>query len=178
MKNKSTKAKLPVPTQLCKLIPPYLVSKLARKHGIDKQARTFTPWSHVVSLLFAQLTHSIGLNDACDALRIHSRWLASLRGAVAPARNTLSHANKTRNSDMMEELFWGTLSHLDGMMPGGFGIRYKGVPRRFKRAIHAVDSSTIALIARGGGTVFWALSFLVKNNAYDMFAASARRIVE
>lgn len=145
--NKPTKTKLPVLTQLCKLIPPHLVSKLARRHGIDKQARTFTAWSHVVSLLFAQLTHSIGLNDVCDALRIHARWLGSLRGAVAPTRNTLSHANKTRDSNMMEDIFWSTLRHLEGLMPGGFGIRYKGVPRRFKRAIHAVDSSTIALVA-------------------------------
>ena len=147
MKNKPVRSKLPVLAQLCKLIPAHLVPKLARKHGIDKQARTFTPWSHVVSLLFAQLTHSIGLNDVCDTLRIHSRWLGSLRGAVAPTRNTLSHANKTRESTMMEDLFWGTLSHLENAMPGGFGIRYKGIPRRFKRAIHAVDSSTIALIA-------------------------------
>lgn len=148
MKNyKPAKDKLPVLTQLCKLIPPHLVSKIAKKYDIDKQARTFTPWSHVVSLLFAQLTHSISLNDVCDTLRIHSRWLGSLRGAVAPARNTLSHANKTRNSDMMEELFWSTLSHLENLKPGGFGLRYKGVPRRFKKAIHAVDSSTIALIA-------------------------------
>ena len=56
MKNKPTRIKLPVLTQLCKLIPPHLVPKLARKHGIHKQARTFTAWSHVVSLLFAQLT--------------------------------------------------------------------------------------------------------------------------
>ncbi len=133
--------------QLCKLIPPHLVPKLAREHGIDKQARSFTPWSHVVSLLFAQLTHSIGLNDVCDTLRIHARWLGSLRGAVAPTRNTLSHANKTRNSDMMEALFRRTLRHLEGLVPGGFGIRYKGLPRRFRKAIHAVDSSTIALVA-------------------------------
>lgn len=147
MKNKPVKAKLPVLTQLCKLIPPHLVATLARKHGIDKQARTFTAWSHVVSLLFAQLSHSIGLNDVCDALRNHSRWLGSLRGAVAPARNTLSHANRTRSSDMMEELFWKMLSHLDSAMPGGFGVRYQGLPRRFRKAIHAVDSSTIALVA-------------------------------
>jgi len=75
---KPTKAKMPVLNQLCKLIPAHIVSKLARKHGIDKQARTFTPWSHVVSLLFAQLTHSIGLNDVCDTLRIHSHWLGGL----------------------------------------------------------------------------------------------------
>lgn len=147
MKYKPAKDKLPVLTQLSKLIPPHLVSKLARKHGIDKQARTFTAWSHVVSLIFSQLTHSIGLNDVCDTLRIHSRWLGSLRGAVAPTRNTLSHANKTRNSDMMQDLFWEVLSDLEHKMPGGFGLRYKGLPRRFKKAIYAVDSSTIALVA-------------------------------
>ena len=148
MKNqKPAKARLPVFAQLCKLIPAQLVPKLAREHGVDKQARTFTPWSHVVSLLFAQLTHAIGPNDVCDTLRIHSRWLGSLRGAVAPTRNTLSHANRTRDSDMMEALFWKTLSHLEGLMPGGFGLRYKGLPRRFRKAVHAVDSSTIALVA-------------------------------
>ena len=58
--------------QLCKLIPSHLTEKLAREYGVDKKARTFTPWSHVVSLLFAQLTHAIGLNDVCDTLRHQS----------------------------------------------------------------------------------------------------------
>jgi hypothetical protein len=146
MNNKPAKARIPVLAQICKLIPGGLVSKLARKHGLDKQARTFSPWSQVVSLLYAQLTHAFGLNDVCDALRHHARWLGSIRGATPPARNTLSHANKTRNSDFMEELFWKTLSHLEGQLPG-FGLRYKGIPRRFKAAIHAIDSSTITLIA-------------------------------
>ena len=143
---KPAESKVAVLAQVCKLIPVGLVPKLARKYGIDKQARSFSPWSHVVSLLYAQLTHAFGLNDVCDALRIHGRKLAAVRGATPPARNTLSHANKTRDSDFMEELFWKTLRHLEGQLPG-FGLQYKGVPRRFKSAIHAVDSSTIALIA-------------------------------
>jgi hypothetical protein len=134
--------------QLCKLIPSHLTQKLARKHGVDKKARTFTPWSHVVSLLFAQLTHAIGLNDVCDTLRHHAAKLAVIRGAVAPCRNTLSHANKNRNSDMMEELFWKVLHHLQQLSPGfGPAGRYRGLPHRFRRAIHAVDSTTIALVA-------------------------------
>jgi hypothetical protein len=140
-------AKLPVLAQLCKLIPSHLTASLAKKHGIDKQARSFSAWSHVVTLLFAQLTHATGLNDVCDALRNHSRWLGSLRGATAPPRNTLSHANKTRDSAMMEELFWKTLHHLEHSLPGGFGLRYKGLPRRFKATVHAIDSSTISLLA-------------------------------
>ena len=145
--HKPARAKLPVLTQLCKLIPSHLTASLAKKYGIDKQARTFSAWSHVVSLLFAQLTHATGLNDVCDALRNHSRWLGSLRGATAPPRNTLSHANKTRDSAMMEELFWKTLRHLENSLPGGFGLRYKGVPHRFKATVSAIDSSTIALLA-------------------------------
>jgi hypothetical protein len=89
---------------LCKLIPSHEPEKLARKHGVDKKARTFTPWSHVVALVFGQLAHAIGLNDVCDFLRPHASKLAGIRGAVAPTRNTLSHANKHHNSDMMEEL--------------------------------------------------------------------------
>ena len=148
MKNhKPAKAKLPVLAQVCKLIPTHLTAQLATKYGIDKQARTFSAWSHVVTLLFAQLTHATGLNDVCDALRNHSRWLGSLRGATAPPRNTLSHANKTRDSAMMEELFWKTLHHLEHSLPGGFGLRYKGLPRRFKATVHAIDSSTISLLA-------------------------------
>jgi hypothetical protein len=57
---------------LCNLIPAHLAPKLARDTGVNKCARTFTPWSHVVSLLHTQLTHVIGLNDILDALRAHS----------------------------------------------------------------------------------------------------------
>ncbi len=34
--------------QICNLIPRNLVPQLARKHGVDKKARGFSPWSHVV----------------------------------------------------------------------------------------------------------------------------------
>ena len=37
---------------------------------MEKKVRTFSAWSHVVSLIYAQLTHSIGLNDVCDALEL------------------------------------------------------------------------------------------------------------
>jgi hypothetical protein len=147
MKNKQpAKSDAIVLSQLCKLIPQHLVAKIARKYGIDKQARTFSPWSHVVALLYAQLTHAIGLNDVCDGLTHHATRLATIRGATPPAKNTLSHANKTRDSDMMEELFWEVLKHFQNST-AHFGQRYKGLPKRFKKAVSAIDSSTIALIA-------------------------------
>jgi len=67
-------------------------------------------------------------------------------GALPPARNMLSHANGTRDSSMMEAPFWATLKHLQSLRPD-FGLRYSGLPRRFKKAVYAIDSTTLALLA-------------------------------
>ena len=59
-------------------------------------------------MLFAQLSHAIGLNDVCDWMRLKSGVLARL-GVTPPSKNSLSNANKG-----------------------------KGLLRRFKVRIHAV----------------------------------------
>jgi hypothetical protein len=134
--------------QICNLIPSYLVPKLAKESGVDKKARTFSPWSHLVSLIYAQLTHAIGLNDICDGLRLHSGLLVTLRAATPPSRNNLSHSNKERDASLAEKIFWSVLGHLQTLQPGfARGNRGKGVARRFRRVIHVVDSTTIQLVA-------------------------------
>ncbi len=141
-------AKVNLLRQICNFIPDFLVPKLARATGVQDKARTFSPWSHLVALMYAQLTHSIGLNDVCDALGLHSGLLASLRGATPPNRNTLSHANKVRPAQMAEQLFWAVLEHLGNLSPGLVsGHAGKRFARKFKRTIHLVDSTTIPLIA-------------------------------
>ena len=140
------RSKLTVLRQLCNLIPTHLVSQLARETGAADMARTFSCWSHVVSMLFAQLTHAIGLNDVCDSLQLFSGSLLEIRGATAPSRNNLSHTNKGRPAELAEQLFWKTLEHL--RQTSGFGAAgRKGPAYRFKAPIHAVDSTTIHLVA-------------------------------
>ena len=145
---KPTRSKLTLLHQLCNLIPTHLVPQLARDTGVDAQARTFRPWSHVVSLLYAQLTHSLGLNDVCDALRLHSGPLSALRGATPASKNAFSLANRERNPEMGQQLFWAMLNHLQQLHPGFGGRRRPKFAFRFKRLIHVVDSTTIALVAR------------------------------
>ena len=94
-----TASKFTIVRQLCNYIPNHLVPKLARETGVDEQARTYDEWSHVVTLCYAQVTHSIGLNDVCDALQLNSGPLSAIRGATPPTRNNLSHANKVRDRD-------------------------------------------------------------------------------
>ena len=147
-RHKPTASKLSLLRQLCNFIPPHLVPHLARQTGVEDQARTFSPWSHVVSLLYAQLTHALGLNDVCDALRLHSGSLSALRGATPPHKNTFSHANRQRDPKLAEQLFWSVLEHLQTLQPTFGGNRTPRFAFRFKRLIHVVDSTTIQLMAR------------------------------
>ena len=141
-----TKHKLTTLNQMCQLIPPRLVPTLAAKHKVD--ARKFSPWSHVTSLLYGQLSHALSLNDICDGLSNHASRLGEIRKAQPPKKNTFSNANRTRPPEMAEELFWTTLGHLQDIAPGfGLGRRYVGLPRKFKRAISAIDATTIQLVA-------------------------------
>jgi hypothetical protein len=133
--------------QLVECIPAYLVAKLARKHGVDEQARTFTPWSHVVALLYAQLSHALSLNDVCDGLRLWATPLRALRGATPPSRNALSHANKIRDCGMAQALFWQVLEHLQGQHPGFGRGQSRGLAWRFRRTIHVLDATVIQLLA-------------------------------
>jgi IS4 transposase len=66
LKNGRHKINCIILRQICNFIPPHFVPKLARDTGVAKQWRDFSPWSHVVSLLYAQLTHSLGLNQLCE----------------------------------------------------------------------------------------------------------------
>jgi IS4 transposase len=141
-------SKLNLLRQICNFIPEFLVAKIAHETKVDQRARTFSPWSHVVALIYAQLTHSIGLNDVCDALRLQSGPLSSIRGATPPTRNNLSHADKVRAAEMAEKLFWAVFEHLGELSPRFVsGQGRKRFARKFKRLIHLVDSTTIPLIA-------------------------------
>lgn len=131
--------------QFVELIPAYVVPKLARECGIE--ARTFSAWSHVVAMLYAQVSRAMGLNDVCDALRLRASALFSMRAAGVPAKNTLSHANKTRDCSMAEKLFWKMLGHLQSQWPGF--TRGAASPKglhRLRRAIHVVDATTVQLV--------------------------------
>jgi len=99
-------------------------------------------------MLYAQLSHALSLNDISDTLKHHASALLTMRNATPPSRNGLSHANMVRSSNMAEDLFWETLSHFKQTFPkfGCSSSQFK-IPRRFKRLINLVDSTTIQLFA-------------------------------
>ena len=153
MKNKnqkhinSTARKFTVLQQICNLIPTHLIGQLVQLHKSESHARTFSHWSHLVSLIFAKLTHSFGLNDVCDALSYFSGRLCAIRGATPPSRNNLSHANRVRPAAIGEDLFWKTLEHLQQRSPGFGRRRFPGKLKKLERTISLLDSTVIELVA-------------------------------
>ena len=142
-----TRSQFNILRQICNHIPAHEVSKIARDTGVEDKSRTFKPWSHVVSLLYGQLTHSLGLNDLCDSLQLHSGPLSTLRGATPPSRNGLSHANRERSAEMAEQLFWRIMEHLGEQSPGFVKGQRRGPAWRFKMPIHVVDTTVVELVA-------------------------------
>ena len=126
--------------QIVKLIPKKLIEKLKNQHKI--QTRSFSATSHVIAMIFAQLSHALSLNDICDCLRFHKGYLSQIRDCVPPSRNGLSHANRNRDAGMAEKLFWEVSDHLNTISPDFKiqGRQYCAMPKRFKRIIHVFNN--------------------------------------
>ena len=146
-KIKPTRSQFSILRQICNLIPQHLVSKIARSTGVEDKSRTYKPWSHVVSQAYAQLTHSISLNDVCDSMQLHSGPLSTIRGATPPSRNGFSNANRERPAEMAEQLFWAVVDHLGEQSPGFVSGTHRGPAFRFKMPIHVVDTTVMELVA-------------------------------
>jgi hypothetical protein len=43
---------------------------------------------------------------------LHSGPLSAIRGATPASKNAFSHANRERNPEMAQQLFWAMLEHL------------------------------------------------------------------
>ena len=133
----ATKTLYTIWKQIVKLIPPQIVLEAATETKI--LSRTFTPWSHLLALIYQQLTRTESLNGVCDAAAAFECEWGRMRGAQVPRRNTFSNANRRRDPRMAELVFWRMFDHLKGLCPDFASCKYRSFLSRFKeRAIHAL----------------------------------------
>ena len=130
--------------QLVQWIPAGLPDRIARDIGAD--IRKFSCTSHVLALLYGQIVRAGSLNEICDAARLHEPELNRIRGATAPKRNTFSNANRRRDPEIAERLYWGVFAHLQSICPSFTQYKkHKGFIFRLKRGIFAIASTTLKL---------------------------------
>jgi hypothetical protein len=146
-KQTPTRANVVCLKQMLNIIPRGMIDRIAKETGVEEKSRTFTVVSHLATMLFAQFSRAMELNDMCNWLRLKAPVLARF-GVTPPSRNGLSNANKERDALFAEKLFWsppGQLQH--DCLSFASGKKGKGLLRRFKLRIHAVDSTVMHLVA-------------------------------
>src|SRR5512139_3922257 len=125
--------------QLIDHAPQYEFRKCVRRYHGDHRVRRFSCWDQFLCLAFAQLTSRESLRDIVACLRSADRRLyhMGIRGNVS--RNTLAHANETRD--------WRIYADFAQVLIRAARTLYAGerLGLRLKRTVYSLDSTTIDL---------------------------------
>ena len=110
------------------------------KAVLDGQGRHFTVsfgyWSHLVAMLFGQLSEQLSLRDLVLNLSRQAHRFYHL-GLTKICRSTFSDANNHRPSAIYEGLFYILLDR--------YSCHFKGNNRKLKNKLYSVDSTVIDL---------------------------------
>jgi hypothetical protein len=126
-------------SQLMDFIPHYEFVKCVERYNGNYKIKSFTCWDQYLCMAFAQFTYRESLRDIQACLRAAQVKLYHLgiRGKVS--RNTLAHANQTRNwriyADFAQVLITQARKHYAA---DSFGIE-------LNQTVYALDSTTIDL---------------------------------
>jgi hypothetical protein len=144
-KSKATRRSISVFRQVLQgELPGWKIGELAAKEKI--KAREFPYAAQVYLLMLGQFLHLFSLNELVDVSQIYASELKGIRGIVPAKLNTFSHANRTRNPEVVENFFWSVYEMMTRKDPKFAAGRRKGALSRFRaRGIYAIDSSTIQL---------------------------------
>lgn len=128
-------------SQLLREIPRDVFERLVRKHSAERNAKGFTCWNQLVSMLFCHLAGADSLREICNGLACCLGKLVHLGVERMPNKSTLAYANVHRPAELYEDLLWTVMERFRsrGQLPGQ---RHRF---RFKNKLFSLDSTTISL---------------------------------
>lgn len=128
-------------SQLLKQVSRPLFAELVGKHKAERNAKGFTCWTQLVSMLFCQLARAESLREISNGLSCCLGKLTHLGVDRAPNKSSLSYANQHRPAALYEDTFWALLSRF--RQDGRLGSRKRRF--RFKNKLLSLDATTISL---------------------------------
>ncbi len=126
--------------QLLQLVDRELVDKLISKHNANKHSKGIGSWSHLLSMIFLQLSGCSSLRDVCNGLRSTTGNINHLGALRAPCRSSLSYLNKHRKEGFFKDLYFELLEKLEPSLQ-----RSRAQARQIKRKVFIMDASIIPL---------------------------------
>ena len=124
-------------SQLIKLIPRTEFEALVAKYNGDARVRSLDCWTWFGSLLFGQMTGHDSIR-AIERVFAHQDGEAMKLGFGPVRRSTLADANRTRPTEILEDLYTYCLARATAVAPKKSGFRFQG-------QVLALDSTTIEL---------------------------------
>ncbi|MDR2459503.1 MAG: IS4 family transposase [Deltaproteobacteria bacterium] len=116
--------------------------KIVAKFKSDKYSKSFNSWSHLVTMIFAQLSGASSLRELVYGLNLAAGSLFQLGMRKPPSRSNLSDINSKRPWTFFKDVFMELQHQLTSLMniTGGFRKKFK-----FKNKLFSLDSSIISL---------------------------------
>ena len=124
-------------TQLLQVFSRVDFQKAVAASDAERHARGFRSWDQFVAMLFSHLADANSLREICGGLASCEGRLSQL-GIRLPARATLAYANKHRNWELFEKVFYELYEHCRRDL----GMKSKF---RFKNPLMSIDSTHISL---------------------------------
>lgn len=126
-------------SQILNLVDRGQFDAAVRRTGAADRTKGFSCWDQFVAMSFCQLAQAKSLREIEEGLACCEGRLRHLGIEEAPARSTLSYANRVRPAALFEQVFYSVLGRCQAVAPGH--------PFRFKNKLLTLDSTVLDLCA-------------------------------
>jgi len=125
--------------QLMQFISEYEFRRCVERYDGDRRVRNFSCWDQFLCMAFAQLTYRESLRDieACLRAKKNKLYHLGIRGKIS--RSTIADANDKRNWRIYQDFAMVLINQARTVYTND------GIDKRLKRAVYALDSTTIDL---------------------------------
>ena len=104
-------AKITLFAQIIQKIPRDLIKSLKKKYDVDKHAKGFNSWSHLVCMVFCQFADCVFLREISNGLHSDNGNLNHLGMRRAPGKSTLSYQNEKRSCEFFRDCYYALLNY-------------------------------------------------------------------
>ena len=126
-------------SQLIDFLPSNDFRLCVERYRGDYKLKSFSCWDQFLCMAFAQLTYRESLRDIEACLRAHQRKLYHMGSRGRVSRNTLAHANSTRDWRIFQDFAATLISTAKELyLDTSFGVE-------LKETAYALDATTIDL---------------------------------
>jgi Transposase DDE domain/Domain of unknown function (DUF4372) len=133
----------PIFAQILSFFQRSAIDRIAKQYEADRYCKTFTTFSHLVTMLYGVLNKCQSIREVTSGLLAWETRLAHLGIESAPKRSTLSDANSRRSEEVFAKIYEHLYQDYRRLLPDSRSARGKMKDLQ----LFIVDSTTVSLFS-------------------------------